>query len=125
MFDVLDEINYQSYNDFVLRVGRCLPLMGGGAGSVQARGLRGGCCWSGVHGDSIVSAGGLWTWAASQRDLGVRIEVKLRKHSRVPIHCHSHLEKPLHPWHPETGSPITILVAAACKSLWKEVWEGV
>ena len=22
MFDVLDEINYQSYNDFVLRVGR-------------------------------------------------------------------------------------------------------
>lgn len=24
MFDVLDEINYQSYNDFVLRVGRCL-----------------------------------------------------------------------------------------------------
>lgn len=35
MFDVLDEINYQSYNDFVLRVGRCLPLMGGVQGQCR------------------------------------------------------------------------------------------
>lgn len=27
MFDVLDEINYQSYNDFVLRVGRWLQAI--------------------------------------------------------------------------------------------------
>lgn len=26
MFDVLDEINYQSYNEFVLRVGACTPV---------------------------------------------------------------------------------------------------
>lgn len=124
MFDVLDEINYQSYNDFVLRVGRCLSPMGGQG---QYRPVVSQEVVVGLEcvGDSIVSAGGLWTWAASQRDLGVRIEVKLRKHRRVPIHCRSHLEKPLHPWHPETGSPITILVAAACKSVWKEVWEGV
>lgn len=25
MFDVLDEINYQSYNDFILRVGKLKP----------------------------------------------------------------------------------------------------
>lgn len=30
-------------------------------------------CWLGAHGDRIVSEGGSWTCAASERDLGVRV----------------------------------------------------
>ena len=72
MFDVLDEINYQSYNDFVLRVGRCpQPLS-------RLRGWRldpapveltgegdsaGGTAW-GCRDSS------LWKWGASAVNLG-------------------------------------------------------
>lgn len=46
MFDVLDEINYQSYNDFVLRVGTWRPAF-------LARGLQGLATWAHPLGAAI------------------------------------------------------------------------
>jgi hypothetical protein len=44
-------------------------------------------CWLGAHGDRIVSEGGLWTGAASERDLGVRVHPRAQEGHQTPPSC--------------------------------------
>ena len=98
MFDVLDEINYQSYNDFVLRVGmwrQAIPSLGPAHPFSTALGACGLGLSSraGVTGpDSLISQEGGWRHSEElpgmQGPLGIhdlepgRIIVQLTQHRR-------------------------------------------
>ncbi|XP_019482111.1 PREDICTED: adenylate cyclase type 1 [Hipposideros armiger] len=82
MFDVLDEINYQSYNDFVLRVGMWRPAF-------PARGLQGLATWAHPLG---ASHGGCTPQAEEERDDMERVKLDNKRilFNLLPAHVAQH-----------------------------------